>query len=582
MDQVKAAIAGIKRQRFWILCGLTVILAVVAWKIAIGSVTERFDTRKTEIEEHLSKVQKIKNDIDHPNQATIDNLDDQADQLSEEVFAVWKELYRNQEELNPWPEELGPEFIDMVKALPEDQDFSQFRYNEHYQMFIENHLPHLDEIIDRWRPVELKAEGDAEIPDAMGLATAVATFRKPVEYEGVLEWNASNRNTVRARFIWDERPSTTRIRVAQEDLWIYEALLRVIAETNEGATGNFNAAVKKIEYLDIGQDTGGLSQGSQMYGGTGMGMGGTTEEEEDGAFSGYTSPDEDEGMMRRGGLGLDEVVDEAALENTLLKNGRYVDQDGKTLLAEDPHPYAEFKMMPVKLGLVVSQGKISDLLVNCANCTMPIDVRRVNLWSKGGGPFGVTRGRGSRMGMGGMGMGGMGMGGMGMGGLRSGDEDGDTGASGSGAGRRNSGVGMGIGEQRELITLVAEKDIPIEIEAIIYIFNKPAREKLGTGTAEGAATPSRLDSEPATKPGSMPAAPAEATPSTTTPETAPPTETQPPVEAPETAPPTETQPPVEAPETTAANPPSPPVNAAPPAGPVSEATPAAGEEPVTP
>ena len=130
--------------------------------------------------------------------------------------------------------------------------------------------------------------------------------------------------------------------------------------------------------------------------------------------------------------------------------------------------------------------------------------------------------------------------------------------------------------QRELVMLTTQKDIPIQIEGIIYIFNKPVEDKLGTGTEEGATPPASLDMESST-------VPAEPTPSETTPETTAPADTQPPVGAPETAP---------------ATPTAPPVNATPPAGPAAEATtpaatgagdgqpattqPTAGEEPITP
>ena len=595
MDQVKVALAVLKKQHFWILCALIIIPSVVVWKMAVGHVSEQFDARKGEVEGHLSKVQGIKGDTEHPNQKTIADLKVQAGNLSEEVFGVWGELYRNQQKLNPWPQELGPTFINMVTALREDQDFPRKKFNEDYRMFIDNHLPSLDGIIDRRRPKELEIEESAKASSAMAMAmgsmaTARSGLRGPLEYEGIVEWADSNRNSVRARFTWSATPSTAKVRVAQEDLWIYEAMLRVIAETNAGATGNFNAAVKRIEYLNIGQAAGGLSQGGSMYGGgSGMGgMGGMDMMDMGGMeMGGMEMGAMEEGSGSMGGG----MASSAASEDTRLLGNRYVDQDGKPLGAGAAPPYAEFKMMPVKLGVVVDQGRISDLLVNCANCTMPIDVRRVSLWSKGGGASsfnvggGYGRGTGmdmgggmelDGMGMGGMGMGGMGMGGMGMGGMGMGgmgmNEDMGMEGYGGGVGSR----GGATGTRREQITLVSQKDIPVEIEGIIYIFNKPARETMMTGTEEGATTPAPLDTEPSPTP--APPAPSETTP--------------------ETAAPVGTPPPVVAPETTPAGPPAPPVNATPPAGPTAEATtpaaagagaaqpattqPTAGEEPVTP
>ena len=269
----------------------------------------------------------------------------------------------------------------------------------------------------------------------------------------------------------------------------------------------------------------------------------------------------------------------AASEDARLLGNRYVDQKGKPLGIGAAPPYAEFKMMPVKLGVIVNQGRISDLLVNCVNCTMPIEVRRVNLWSKGGGASslnvrGGATGMGG-MGMGGMGMGGMGMGGMGMGGMGMESEDAmgmDQYGGGMGMDQFGSGmVGGGgpTGTRREQITLVTQKDIPIEIEGIIYIFNKPVEHMMGTGTEEGATPPASLDTESST-------APAAPTPPETTPETA--------------APAADTQPPGGAPESAPVSPTTPPVNATPPPAPAAGAgepqpattQPTAAEEPVTP
>ena len=68
------------------------------------------------------------------------------------------------------------------------------------------------------------------------------------------DWDDTDRGQVLGHFDWPETPSTFQVVMAQEDLWVYEALLRVIKKANEGATTQANAAIKKIEALEIGQD----------------------------------------------------------------------------------------------------------------------------------------------------------------------------------------------------------------------------------------------------------------------------------------------------------------------------------------
>ena len=66
---------------------------------------------------------------------------------------------------------------------------------------------------------------------------------------------------------------------------------------------------------------------------------------------------------------------------------RYVDNEGTPLKAEDPRPFAEFEMMPIRLMVEMDQRKVPNLLVHCANSSMHIDVRRVVLNPGVGKPF---------------------------------------------------------------------------------------------------------------------------------------------------------------------------------------------------
>jgi hypothetical protein len=177
-------------------------------------------------------------------------------------------------------------------------------------------------------------------------------------------------------------------------------------------------------------------------------------------------------------------------------------------VAENSPPYAEFKMMPVRLRLLVNQNKIADFLVDCANCTMPIDVRRVSLW-----PSNATSGRGSYGGSSGMG-GGMDMGSGGMEADYGGAEEmygGMGGGMGGMGSRMGSGGYGGMGaanrSQAEAVTEVSQKDIPIEVQGIVYIFNRPQREKVGTGTADEQEAPPDLAPTAAPAPGTPPPAP---------------------------------------------------------------------------
>ena len=611
MDQVKVALAILKKHHFWVLIVIVVLVGGGVWAAASSNLAKQFDTRKTDLEGKRKAVADLASQSSPPNQKFVDAILRQHDLLKENVLQTWEFLFKEQKEKNRWPQELGEEFLMVIESLgPEDR--IPARYRETYQNFISNHLKTLDDIIDRrkpkYDPTAMNAAG-MNAPGGMMPAEAMMTGGMPgegtgrdAEWVGKVYWDDAER--VKQLFLWNTRPETIQVRTAQEDLWVYEALLRIIKNTNSGATHYYNAAIKTVRELQIGRaaamafqqsakrlkvgglgaagGAGGMMDGMGMEG---MGMEGMGAEAGMGMGMDPMMGGGGEGML---GGGADLPPEERLRKQ--LYDGRYVDQAGKPLMADDPPPFAEFKMMPVRMLVIIDQRKIPKLLVECANSSMPVEVHRVtlspgrhatiNLASFGGsGGMGMDSGMGMGMGMeGGMNMGmdsGMGMPpGMGM----------DSGYAQPGMEMGGPGMDPGMGGAGGPRTY-GQYDIPIEVEGVIYIFNPPDRTKLGTGSA-GEESASQL-STPASAgaPSSPPPAPAGPVPAITVtppPEPAPspagaaPAPATPPAATPAPAPGTAPTAPATPPEAAAPTP-TPPAGAAPPAAaPVTPAPPANG------
>ena len=274
------------------------------------------------------------------------------------------------------------------------------------------------------------------------------------DWIGTVDWNANDINALESRFNWKETPSTLAVVLAQEDLWVIEALLRVITNTNEGTT-YATAAVKQIRALQIGKR---------------RGPGGRVKRACFGRFLPAGRPRRNaarrngprRSMAAGAGAGSD---DQRLIEN------RYVDEKGKPLpsIPEYPyakHPYAEFKMMPIRMNLVMDQRRLPKLLVECANSNMPIEVKRVRILKSRGQHAGFRSG-GGRHGW---------AGGPAMGGPRGGGFRGPVRQPGFEGGDRAMRTAT---DKQESGTF----DVPVEIYGVIYIYNPPDREKLGTGAA---------------------------------------------------------------------------------------------------
>jgi len=514
MDKLKIFFAVVKKHQFWVLCGAMLITSLVCWWLATSSLVAKYQQREAKINKAF---QGVVVQPDHPNQKVIDETNKLHASLKRNVYGAWEILYREQKEKNPFPTKvLGKDFKRQFESLkPKDNLDPQYR--ELYQNFIKGYFPTLLEKIDVRHPIEHKAEGNDKagaaagigrlLPRRGGAAPGMGTGMgmgagmgmggrgDEQEWTGIVDWNESDYAQLLERFEWQATPSTLAVVLAQEDLWVYEALLRVIENANEGATNQSNAAVKQIDALQIGADaalawesakgtilsatTGGAKGGGMgaMPGPGGMGAmpgpGGMGAMPGPGGMGAMPGPGGMGAMPGPGGMGAmpGATADGAAddpVKRQLIQN-RYVDDKEQPLPYEPQfpyakHPYAEFKMMPIHMSLVMDQRHLPKLLVECANSNMPIEVRRIRITKTQGKTLNTGASATPAAG----GMGGAMMGGMGRP-LQRQPNPGMGGGLGQNAGNQQQGAG--------------QYEIPVEIQGIIYIYNPPDREKLGTGAA---------------------------------------------------------------------------------------------------
>jgi hypothetical protein len=443
MDQFKKYLVVVRKYQFWIICAVMLLVAIVCWWMATSDLAGQFQTRKTALE---GKFREVEVQPNHPNDAVISAIGKLNDDLGKNVYIAWKILYDEQKTKNPFPPGLSDGFRRGFDNLKPKEELDSV-YREEYQNFIKTYLPTLQEKADVRRPAAQSGAAaskgnavaggapDRKLPPA-GVPAQPRTPEAPAaeEWIGTVDWNESDYHTLAFHFEWPETPSTLAVVLAQEDLWVYEALLRVIKNTNEGSAA---AAVKQIEALQIGSEAAGAwktAEESIFHGGQTGG------------------PAPSAARPSAAGPGGTAATDEQ--DRQKLIESRYVGDKGQPL-SYDPeypyakHPYAEFKMMPIHMRLVMDQRRLQKLLVECANSSMPIEVRCVRVLNRGDlSPAGKSSPRES--------------------GKSGGGAQGDSGAQ-----------------------AIGPFDVPVEILGLIYIYNPPDREKLGTGAAaaEEAAAP---------------------------------------------------------------------------------------------
>ena len=457
MDKLKPILDFFKKYLFWFILAVTIILVMVCWWMSTALLAKSFQQEQLKIKKKFDEVKAIEDEKQqHPTADFIKTVNEKQQKLKEGVLKVWETLYNEQKENNPWPKEvLGDSADEVGKLGPNATIRTELR--ERYQNGIKKYFPILYKIIDLRHPSDAAEGGGRGVDNAAPAPRQILGGRIPMigqrrpavvaentDLVGTVDWDDDNRHHLEDRFNWTARPDSDVIRLSQEDLWVYKTLLQVIRETNNNEADPQHplSNVKRIEWIQIGADAiGSWAAADQSVFKAGGEAAGSAAAPRDTRLAPTTA-----------------TATAAQDGKEQLLKYRYVDDKGIPLDAEAKQPYSEFKMMPISMKLDIDQRKISKLLVACVNSPMPIEVRRVSIQraasellesgttsaaSPAGGPSRdysrrTMDVRGSR-------------------------------AAGAGGGGEEGGTGS--------------YDIPVEIQGIIYIYNPPDLNTLGTGTA---------------------------------------------------------------------------------------------------
>jgi hypothetical protein len=420
MDQLKVVLEAIKKHHFWVLNGLIVVVTLTLWALATSELAGSYRQRATKLDGSFAAMTGICGQPAHPNQNVVDEVKKRTTDLKWNVLESWQKLYDEQKANNVLPDALTADFKNAFENLEPGAELDNW-HREEYQNFIQDHFADLFQS-------KLDVVRDAPRVDGQSGGS------DQTEKIGLVEWVEADRARIVEQFKWPRTPTTQEVVDAQEDLWVYEALASIIKKTNEPETRRNLVPIKRIDTIQIGKGV--VEEGTQVATST-------------------TQPG----------------------ERTSRQPGRYVDDAGSPLSPSGeppvyPHPYAEFKMMPIRMKLVMDPTKIPKLLAQCANSSMPVEVRRVRFRpGESGAPVS---------------------------GQPQGAAGGASWASSANALRRGPRGPAVAGTEQSVFH---PQDAPVEIRGIICIYNPPDVEKLGTGKA----AEQRATESPAAAPASTPA-----------------------------------------------------------------------------
>ena len=530
MDKIRILLHQVVKHHFWLLSAVVMLVGLGCWFLASSNLAKIYAANKTKIKQEFSSQNSLRSRGFHPNEQVNEEQRKQIEQQSREVTKLWQQLYvAQQEAVLTWPKQLGPRYEQKIA----DKDFGDDIHpdmRDTYMNYAKNHFQELPEVVKALELTEGSSQNSNTIGGGRGqqiidiaqieqmLSTrqrgnfdpnrkATLEQEDPPELDFLVYWVDQNR--VRDRLTFNARPSSMRIWVTQEDLWVYTTMLQVIANTNQaaGSTRFSNAAIRVIDSLEVGKAAaqqsrakgrilvpaqsgggeqlggdiidsygGGFDMGGGAGGGYGMEGGGGGGAGMGGYGAGYgmdggQSLDMDRGYGGMGG-GFGEDGLGSGGENGQLLSFRYLNEEKQPIAIQgdwDPSLVGvEYKRLPIRMRLQMDQRWLYFLIAECANAPLQIEVQevRVNPIETGGGrKSGVTTN--NRMYT-----------------LQSGQNQ--TGTSGSGGqmfggGMYSGGGGGGMfGQERLANARVFDRQpyiVPVVIQGTIYIFNRPDEKK---------------------------------------------------------------------------------------------------------
>jgi len=429
---------------------------VLAGIMAIGSIADDFDKQKKQLDGQKEAMGRLRGEAaNHPNQGTIDAIEEERKKLERNVYDAWNTLARDQKQRNIWTglgtrstqEIERKKFLDPLDGVTADNylGFAKAEINKlvdnsdikRVKLYTITRDANNNEKWNSLEPDELVDTtgsggrggggfgGGRSMGDTPRGQSSSTTSQSPGAVAGVVFLGGSvvwDQPTLEITMTnWSQRPFPFEVWLTQEDIWVYQALLWVVRESNKdanpakvripttGITGRTNVSamsaatmsasvpplnlkdsvVKQIIDIAIGQQaaqqlyTQSSRRISSGFGGMGMegDMGMGSSGGFGGGFSGGFGGGFGGGMGDSGGFGggyMDSAAAAEALRSQAL-GGRYVDATGLPLMEAEEALAGQFRRMPVYLNFLADQRYISDILVSCANCPMPIDVMWVTI-----------------------------------------------------------------------------------------------------------------------------------------------------------------------------------------------------------
>jgi hypothetical protein len=412
MDKLKEQLAVVKQHSFWVMCAIILIVGLASWWVSTSAIVDQQTKQLQEITSVFQQLDTLRgSNPEHPNAAVAQGMDQLIRSLSAEVANGWQKQYDQQAKVLVWPASFDAEFhavvdklrpIEIVPPPPTPfKDDIPLRSRQIYRNYIAEDIPTLAKTIGtEWKATVATIDTSGSGSSGYGGSPYAPTPSYGTEGSGVpgaivedksiVIWTVENQqHLLQTHFGFTARadvPSTLEVLYAQEDLWVLQNIMDIIKATNGDAETRHEAVIKQIDFVRIGRSAVGLAGAITPIGaapGSGSGSDPYGAPEAGAPTAEGSTATGTEGSTTYGSTGTTALTSDPA-------SGRYVDEKYQPLdptrlrnayKSQDPSDalLAVAKRMPVRMRFKVDQRRLNQLLAECGNSRLPIEVRQVRL-----------------------------------------------------------------------------------------------------------------------------------------------------------------------------------------------------------
>ena len=116
-DSVRPYWDFLAKYHFWLLAPLVPALILPTLFMTNGKLAAEIASKGKEIDGKISSLKQVDGITPHPNDTWTSDIDKRTARVKRETLAEWQRFWDSQADLQSWPAELGPDFLQRLSSL---------------------------------------------------------------------------------------------------------------------------------------------------------------------------------------------------------------------------------------------------------------------------------------------------------------------------------------------------------------------------------------------------------------------------------------------------------------------------------